>query len=306
MNTVQSHRCPSCGKNNIIVDELMGESFCKHCGFVISEHEVNVGAEWRSFAGDTRNRSRVGDHTSILIHDLGLSTVIGKTNQDVKGKFISNVMKHSFVRLRQENRRIQIKTSTDKNFVQAFSEMNNLKIKLALSDSVVKSAAYRYRKVIEKGMIRGRSINAMAAACIYLACRNTEVSRSLNDVAKAINVKKRELAKNYRTLVVEFELTVPIPNPISSVSKIANILGLSEKTKRKAIEILEKEKKLGGFAGREPNGLAAAALYLVGTHNGEASSQHQIALAAGVTGVTIRNRIKGLSESTLKEYMGVK
>ena len=210
MNAVQSHRCPSCGKNNIIVDELMGESFCIHCGFVTSEHEVDVGAEWRSFTGDDRNRTRVGDHTSILIHDMGLSTIIGNSNQDVTGKSISVQMKYSFVRLRQENRRIQIKTSTDKNFVQAFSEMKNLKTKLALSDSVVKFAAYRYRKVVEKGMIRGRSINTMVAACIYLACRNTEVSRSLNDVAKAINVKKRELAKCYRTLLVEFELTVPI------------------------------------------------------------------------------------------------
>ena len=58
--------------------------------------------------------------------------------------------------------------------------------------------------------------------------------------------------------------------------------------------------------GRGPNGLAAAALYLVGTHNGEISTQHQIASASGVSGVTIRNRIKGLSKSTLKKYMGVR
>lgn len=307
IKTILHHdRCPSCGKNNIITDELIGEFFCKYCGFVISENAIDVGAEWRRFAGDVRNRSRVGDPTSILIHDMGLSTVIGKTNQDVTGKPISSVMKRSFERLRQQDNRIHINTSMDKNFVQAFADINNLKTKLSLSDSIVESAAYRYRKVFERGLIKGRSIKAMVGACVYLTCRDTEVSRSLNDVAKAINVRKKELSKCYRILLIEFDLTMPPPNPLNSVSRIANMVGLSEKTKRKAIELLEKEGEVGGFAGREPNGLAAAVLYIAAKIHNEVKSQEQISLAAGVTGVTLRNRIQGLSKPVLKEYLEIK
>lgn len=286
----------------VIVDEKIGESYCTHCGFVISENMVDTGAEWHSFSGDTRNQTRVGDRTSILIHDMGLSTMIGRTNQDVTGKPISHMMKNSFNRLRLENNRTQIRSSLDKNFVQAFADMNNLKIKLALSDSIIETAAYRYRKAVEKGLIRGRSIKGMVGACVYFACRDAEISRNLNSVAKTINISRKDLSKCYRTLLKEFEIVVPPPNPISSVSKIANIVGLSEKTKRKAIEFLEKEKTLGGFEGRDPNGLAGAVLYVIGVMHGEVKSQKQISLAAGVTEVTIRNRIKGLNKSILKEY----
>jgi len=307
IKTILHHdRCPSCGKNNIIVDELIGESFCKHCGFVISENTIDAGAEWRSFAGDAINRSRVGDPTSILIHDMGLSTVIGKKNQDVTGRPISSVMKKSFERLRQQDNRIHLNTSMDKNFVQAFADINNLKTKLSLSDSIVESAAYRYRKVVERGLIKGRSIKAMVGACVYLTCRDSEVSRSLNDVAKAINVRKKELTKCYRILLVEFDLTMPPPDPLNAVSRIANIVGFSEKTKRKAIELLEKERESGAFAGKDPNGLAAAVLYIAAKIHNEVKSQEQISLAAGVTGVTLRNRMQGLSKPVLKEYLEIK
>jgi len=296
------NNCPSCGKNQVIMDQKIGELCCTLCGFVISENMVDAGAEWRSFSEDVRNRTRVGDRTSILIHDMGLSTMIGRTNQDATGKPISYMMKNSFNRLRLENSRTQIKSSSDKNFVQAFADMNNLKIKLALSDSIIETAAYRYRKAVEKGIIRGRSIKAMVGACVYFACRDAEIPRNLNDIAKTINIRKKDLTQSYRTLLREFEITVPPPNPINSVSKIANIVGLSEKTKRRAIEFLEKEKILGRLEGKDPNGLAGAVLYVIGVIHGEVKSQKQIALASGVTEVTIRNSIKGLNKSFLKEY----
>lgn len=45
-------------------------------------------------------------------------------------------------------------------------------------------------------------------------------------------------------------------------------------------------------------------LYVIGVMHGEVKSQKQISLASGVTEVTIRNRIKGLNKSILKEYTG--
>jgi transcription initiation factor TFIIB len=296
--------CPSCRKNKIVIDGEIGESYCINCGFVISENLIDTGAEWRSFSDDTRNRTRVGDHTSILIHDMGLSTIIGKTNHDGTGKPISNIMKNSFNRLRLENSRTQINSSLDKNFVRAFAEMNNLKTKLTLSDSIIETAAYRYRKAVEKGLVRGRSIKGMAGACVYFACRYAEISRTLNHIAATINISKKDLSKCYRILLKEFDIRVPPPNPIHSVSKIANIIGLSEKTKRKSIEFLERERKLGGFEGRDPNGLAAAVLYVISMIHDEAKSQKQISLAAGITEVTVRNRIRGLNKSVLKEFLG--
>lgn len=300
--TGNKDRCPTCGQKKIVLDAKIGELCCSHCGFVISENSVNIEAEWKSFSGDTRNTVRVGGPSSIVIHDMGLSTIIGVKNQDVKGKPISSVMKNSFNRLRRQSGRVQFGSSKDKNFAQAFKEMNNLKMKLAIPDSVIKTAAYRYRKAVEVGLTRGRTINAMVGACVYYACRNAEISRSLADVGKTIDISRKDLTKCYRRLLIEFEMSVPPPNPFISVSKIANVLGFSEKAKRKAMELLEKEKNVGGVEGRDPNGLAAAVLYIAGRKFNEIKSQKQVSEAAGVTQVTIRNRIQGLTNSSRQEY----
>lgn len=297
--------CPYCGQNKVVTDDKIGELYCTHCGYVISENIVDRGSEWRSFEGDVGNKSRIGDKASLMINDMGLSTVIGKINKDGTGKPISNMMKNSFTRLRRENSRIHSQKALDKNLIQAFSEMNSLKMKLALSDPIMESAAYRYRKAVERGLIRGRSIKAMVGACVYFACRNAEIPRSLHDIARTINVPRRDVTKCYRLLLNIFEIMMPPPNPISSVSKIGNAAGLSKKTMRKTLQILEKEQETGGFAGKDPHAIAAAALYVVSRRHGETKSQQDIAEAAGVTPVTVRNRVQGLNKSILKKCLAI-
>jgi transcription initiation factor TFIIB len=87
---------------------------------------------------------------------------------------------------------------------------------------------------------------------------------------------------------------MPVADPTKGISRIASTANLSEKTKRRAMEILNKAKKIGMVAGKDPMGIAAAALYLACISNGEIRSQKDISIAAGVTEVTIRNRCVGL------------
>lgn len=289
-----SHKCPSCGKQKLVTDENTGELFCAICGFVITDKLEETGAEWRSFAGDEASRSRTGAGTSLTIHDMGLSTVIGTANKDSTGKPLSASMKTSIERLRTWDSRTQAHTSADRNLRQALNEMDKLKDKLALADAVIEKAAYIYRKAMEKKLVRGRSIHGLVAACLYAACRNTETPRTLDDIAKGINIRRKDVARCYRLIFRELELTMPVVDPVKGVSRIASIAELSEKTKRKAIDILNKAKKLGIVAGKDPMGIAAAALYLACISSGEAKSQKEISIASGVTEVTIRNRCAGL------------
>ncbi|MCZ6583784.1 MAG: transcription initiation factor IIB, partial [Thaumarchaeota archaeon] len=150
------------------------------------------------------------------------------------------------------------------------------------------------RKAMEKKLIRGRSILGLVAACLYASCRNTETPRTLDDMANGINVRRKDVARCYRLIFRELELKIPVPDPKKGVSRIASLADLSEKTKRKAIEILEKAKKVGMIAGKDPMGIAAAALYIACISNNETKSQKEISLASGVTEVTIRNRCAGL------------
>lgn len=291
---VSPQRCPSCGKQKMVTDENTGELFCAICGFVINDKLEDTGAEWRSFSDGDNNRTRVGAGTSLTMHDMGLSTIISPTNKDSTGKPISAGMKSSIERLRTWDSRTQAHSSADRNLRQALNEMDKLKDKLALGDAVIEQAAYIYRKAMEKKLVRGRSIQGLVAACLYAACRNTETPRTLDDIAQGINIRRKDVARCYRLIFRELELKMPVVDPIKGVSRIASLADLSEKTKRKAISILTQAKEIGIAAGKDPMGIAAAALYIACISSGEAKSQKDISIASGVTEVTIRNRCAGL------------
>ena len=287
-------RCPGCNKSSLVLDENSGELACSTCGIVISENGQSEAPEWRSFANDGSDKSRVGSGTSITIHDMGLSTVIGTANKDATGKPLSSSMKKSIDRLRTWDSRSQAKTSADRNLRQALNEMDKLKDKLSLTDTVIEKSAYIYRKANEKKLVKGRSIQGLVAACVYAACRDTETPRTLDDVANGINIRRKDVARCYRLIFRELDLKVPVADPINGIARIASIAGLGEKTKRKAIELLKKAKKIGLAAGKDPMGIAAAALYLSCIADGKNTTQKDISNASGVTEVTIRNRCTGL------------
>ena len=287
--------CLRCGKMALITDVETGEIFCGGCGFVLSERIESSGPERRSFPDDRINRERTGVGTSLAIHDQGLSTVINPTNRDATGKPLSSSMKKTLKRLRTWDSRSQSQP-IDRNLKQAFSELYRVKDKLVLSDSVVEKAAYIYRKALEKKMVRGRSISAMIGSALYAACREVETPRTLKEIAVIMNIKKGDLAACYRKLVHELDLKIPVADSVQNVARIASKIGISEKTKRYSIQILRKAEENKISAGKNPMSLAATALYISCLKMGENHTQRDLAEAANVTEVTIRNRYKGLLE----------
>jgi transcription initiation factor TFIIB len=290
--------CPRCGQGKLVTDNESGEMYCSECGIVLSEKIQELGPEWRSFTQDEHgDRARAGAPTSLTMHDMGLATVINPINKDASGRPLTTSMKSTIERLRTWDSRSQVHEPIDRNFRQAFSELNRLKDKLAISDAVIEKAAYIYRKALEKGLVRGRPISLMMASALYAACRDTATPRNLKDVEKAANIKRKDIARCYRLLVKELDLKMPVMDSILCVARIASRIDIAEKTKRHAVSVLKKAQKYEVSAGKDPMGLAAAALYLACVKNGEDRTQRDIAEAANVTEVTIRNRYKGLKES---------
>jgi len=290
--------CTRCGKNSLLTDEVTGEQFCAKCGFVISEKSQETGPEWRSFQKDGgSDPARTGAPSSLTIHDRGLSTVINPINKDASGKPLSTSMKSTIERLRTWDSRSQASKPFDRNLRQALSELNKLKDKLVISANVLEKAAYLYRKALERKLVRGRSISAMIAASLYAACRDAETPRTLKDVAVAANVKRKDISRCYRLLHHELDLKMPVVDSIQCIARISSKLEIPEKTKRYAVKVLKEAQERKESAGKDPMGLAATALYLSCVKNGVSITQRDMAEAAGVTEVTIRNRYKGLKLS---------
>ncbi len=288
-------KCPECGSLNLVHDYDSGETVCGDCGLVLREQTMDKGPEWRAFTMEEKaSRSRVGVPTSYSVHDKGLSTAIGRVDRDAFGRKLPLATRLQMWRLRKWQIRSRVHSSVDRNLAQAMAELDRLSDKVYLPSSVKEKAAVTYRKALDKGLVRGRSIAAIAAASLYAACRTTGTPRTLREISEASLVDKKDVARCYRLLLRELDVKMPIADPLTYVSKIAEKTGISGPTQGKAIKILAEAKRIRAAAGKDPMGLAAAALYISCLMAGEKKTQKDIAEAAGVTEVTVRNRYKSL------------
>jgi transcription initiation factor TFIIB len=288
-------KCPECGSSNLVHDYDTGETVCGDCGLVLYEQMMDKGPEWRAFTQEEKaSRSRVGVPTSYSVHDKGLSTAISQVDRDAFGRKLPLSTRLQMWRLRKWQIRSRVHSSIDRNLAQAMAELDRLSDKVYIPPPIKEKAAVTYRKALDKGLVRGRSIAAIAAAALYAACRGSGTPRTLREIAEASLVDKKDVARCYRLLLRELDVHMPIADPLTYVSKIAERTGISGKTQGIAIQILREARKRRAAAGKDPMGLAAASLYIACLKNNEKKTQKDIAEAAGVTEVTVRNRYKTL------------
>lgn len=281
--------------HNLITDPETGELISLESGQVVSEGALSLEPEWRSFdASEANDRSRAGIPTSLARHDMGLSTVIGRTDRDAGGHAIDSSMRFRMERLKKWDNRSQRHSPSERNLQHAFSMLAKIKERMGLPDSVVEKAAYIYRKAQEKKLIRGRTIGSVLAASIYIASRQMGVLRTLDDVSASSDIKPKDVGRSYRMLVSNMELKVPMLDPTKYLVKVANNTSLTERTKRKAVAIILEAQRKGISVGKDPMGIAASVLYLAAQVTGEHTTQADVAKAAGVTEITVRNRSREL------------
>ena len=277
-----------CIHQKSVCDKDLGEQICINCGEVLEQKMNDERAEssYDSFMENTRT----GPATSLTMHNRGLSTIIGKSNHDFVGKPLGYQMKHFMNRMRLWDSRSQVKTTSERNLKSALYEMGKLKEKMDLSDAIIERAAYLYRKAAKARLVRGRTIKSVVGACMYVACRDMDTTRTIIDIADHLQERRKLIAKSYRMLFQNLRLTVSITDPINSIIKFANNLQLSETTKRDAIKIFDtlKEKEL--TAGKKPDAVAATIIYTACIRTNVNLSQSEISRISGISGVTIRNR----------------
>jgi len=287
----------TCKTYPIITDSERGEIFCGGCGLVLVDNISDISHESNGYSSeDFMKTARTGPATSLTMNDRGLSTVIG-TNKDSTGKAISGKTKYEFNRLRTWDQRSKSRQTA--SLSKAFTKLHGMKTKLGIPNNVVENAAYIYRKAVNAKLTRGRTMNSLIAASLYAACRENNIPRTLDDIAKAGNVERRILSRDLRTIIKKLELNLNQYNTSSFISKISNNINLKEKTKRDAFKILDMCEKEQITAGKHPVAQAAASLYISCIMNGEKISQKKFSVESGVSDVTIRNRVV-LIKKTLK------
>jgi transcription initiation factor TFIIB len=290
-------RCPECGSTRLMRDYECAEIVCMGCGFVVAAKLADQGPEWRAFDDEQRaKRARAGAPLTFTIHDKGLSTMIDWHDRDVYGKRIATGQKAQIYRLRKWQRRIRVSDATERNLAFALSEISKIANNLNLPKNILETASVIYRKAVKERLIRGRSIQGVTAAAIYVACRQCGVARTLDEIAQASTVNKKEVGRSYRFLIKELNYFIPPLKPSQYITKFSNQLTMQGKVEEIAHKILSAAKELKLTSGRGPTGIAAAASYIASVLTGERKTQREIAEIAQVTEVTIRNRYKELVE----------
>jgi transcription initiation factor TFIIB len=276
-----------------------GEDVCGNCGLVIQDVMINSGPEWRAFTiEEEESRSRIGMPISYTIHDKGLSTTIKEVNYDAYGHKLPLYTKLKMRRLRRWQNRSRVHPAKYRNLAQAMIELERLCDNVSLPNHIKEKAALIYRKALNEGLVRGRSIKVITAASLYAACRKTGTPRNITEIAKLAFTSKKKVAKCYRLLLNNLDLHVPLPDPVRFLSKIAERSDVSGHTKLLALKLLNKAKEKRLLGGKNPRGVAGAILYIACKLSNEKRTQKDIAEAAGITEITIRN-----SYYALKRHM---
>jgi len=290
-------KCPECESAHITRDYERGELICEDCGLVIDDNYIDVGPEWRAFDMEQgEKRARTGAPMTYTIHDKGLATEIGWKNKDSYGKSIPTRNRAQIYRMRKWQRRIRVSNATERNLAFALGELDRMASTLGLPRNVREAAAMIYRKAVNKNLIRGRSIEGVVAASLYGACRQLGVPRTLDEIANASRVNRKEIGRTYRFMTRELKLKLMPTSPVDYVSRFSSALKLPGEVQARAIEILKQAADMELTSGRGPTGVAAAAIYIASIQLNHRRTQRQVADVAGVTEVTIRNRYKELTE----------
>lgn len=274
--------CPECG-GSIIPLIYTGDVVCNQCGLVINEKNVDFTHNGRrAYTNQEKiSREQTGAPISILLPDMGLSTVMDKSkikNPDLK-------------RAAKWNTRI---TWQKRNMLIASTELKRISTILNLPNYVKEDAMRLYIEAFKKKLLRGRSINAMVAACLYLACRRKELPRTLQEILEEASANSKDVRRSYTTLIRELKLNPPSTDPVSLIPKYMTDLGLNSEIEQLTTKILNAYRLKYSISGKDPKGLCAGAIYLACRIKNKELTQQRIVEAVGVTEVTLRSRYKEL------------
>jgi transcription initiation factor TFIIB len=285
--------CPVCG-NALIGDPEKGEHVCPTCGYVTSA-PADSGPEWKAMDLEEKNkRVRAGSPMTLALHDMGLTTDIGRTMRDSHGKHLDPAMRASVEKMIKWQSRSRT-TGEERGLSNVLSKIGELCSSLSLPDNVAETAAQIYRTSARMKVAKSKSISGMTAATVYLACRKCGVSRTLKEIARAAHMDKGNVARYFRLVLKEVEKEyIPPPSVEKYISKLVNTAKISTKVEHLALELSRKTNDPKISSGKAPAGLAAAYVYFSSVMLGAHLPQREVAEIAEVTEVTVRNRCRDI------------
>ncbi len=292
-----SGSCLVCGGTSWDSDNIRGETVCTDCGYVAAENMIDPGAEWVNHSnGD--DRSRVGAPTTLTLSDKGLSTEIRRsdlTSGGARKHGLSGKALRDWRRRQRIDQRSKTRDSRSRNLSVA---MQFIRDRGDLPPQIEQEAASLYRHSVERGLVTGRSIRGVTAACVYIAAREAKIPRKIEDIGEAFDmvseVEVKELKRTIR-LVARNLGTHHITGPDEYFEKFHSDLGLPPQVLGEARETWDKVKSDLSWQGKKPSGIAGVILYYASQKSTSPRTQSEVCVVSGISEVTLRGLLKILN-----------
>ncbi|KAK4781801.1 hypothetical protein SAY86_015903 [Trapa natans] len=310
--------CKDCKKQTeVVFDHAAGDTICSECGLILESHSIDETSEWRNFANESNDNDpvRVGEPYNPLLTDGGLTTVISKPNGS-SGEFLGSSLGKWQPR----------SANPDRSLIQAFKSIGIMSDRLGLVTTIKDRANEIYKKVEDQKPLKGRNLDAILGACLYIACRQENKARTVKEICSVANgTTKREIgrAKEFIVKLLEGEMGSEMGtihaadymvcfisrSPVYWISSYIYIgmhnfpfsrfqrrfcsnLRMSNEEVKAAQEVVIKSEDLD--IRRSPISIAAAVIYIITQLSGDKKALKDISIATRVAEGTIKNSYKDL------------
>ena len=287
-------RCPNCGSFALYVDPIRGERVCDTCGLVVDEGLVDQGPDWTTFEGDDRIRS--GPPPSVMVPDKGLGSMVGNGLRDAKGNPIDARSVAALNRLRRVSQWTRY-DRVERALAPGLAQLSSLSSRMGLAPDFRERAAILLRKTIEAGLSRGRAMDAIVAAVVYLAAKQLGAPRGLHELSHSTGVTIHRISLTAKIISRELGVFARATRAEDFVPRFASQLGLDAVVSEKALSLVAKGNVTKSLEANSPVGIAAGALYLASEELDKPLTQAEIARLTGVSEVTIRKHYRLLRDA---------
>nr|XP_028964540.1 transcription initiation factor IIB-like [Malus domestica] len=175
--------CVDCKESReVVIDHQSGDTVCTDCGLVLGDHSMSPPS------GEKRKQNKKEDNVD------GIAPPSNQLNNAV--------------------------SNPQKSLAKATKYLESMACwldKHGLPDEVLHDAEVLYKKAVDKKIrsgrkfCRGRKFEVMVAACLFLACQESNNSRTPKEIAKAANgPSRKEINKMVKVLEKELEIRVRV------------------------------------------------------------------------------------------------
>ena len=295
------YKCPECSCKEFIYFEKNGDTVCPNCGLVLAEKNI-VDSKRGLKSGAYKDSYGPGQAPWSHRQQSGSIFGFSRGFRDISLNYLPPKDKAKFERLRRLHtsrgkRNIDLALAVFRNIINEINTPQNVKLE----------ASRIFLESLRRKLITGRSYEEIIGTAILIAYAKNNYPKSITELAKMVSVSKEKIFKCYQLLVRELKIQVNISlKPEDFVPQFCGEVHADMIIEQRARTILEEFQEEVNTSGKDPKGIAIAAIYLASEKEHRDNpqkyrkiTQKELASVGGVTEVTLRNRCKEMKKNSI-------